>query len=824
MEQSSSIASVFSACGSWATLSPDASAFTRDGQMMIYDPVRDRLLIFGGFSGAAVGVTNEVWALSLGATPMLTQFATSGTPPPARGDGSVIYDPVRDRMVVFGGYGASFMNDVWALDLSSTPTWSQIVPAGTPPSERHYHSAVYDATRDRMVVFGGYDYTPNLNDVWVLTFSGTSTWSQMTPSGTPPEPRDSHSAVYDGPRDRMVVFGGSVPNTPDGEGNDAWALSLAGSGSWSKINPGGSSTPPTRYGHTAVVDAPRDRMIVFGGYSNLVPYTLNDVWSLSFTNPIRWTQLTPTGPMPAFAYYFASVYDPVRQRMLSLSADEFWALGGLSGTPSWSMLTPPGQIPRQRWGAAVVYDPPRQRMVMFGGYVYPENERANDLWAYSMSGAGGWTRIVPPGASPSARDQATAVYDPVGDRMILFGGEGNVDLPNDTWQLSLGGSPAWTRLSPTGTPPPGRYAHQAILDTPRNRIVVHGGGDNAITLADTWALSLAGGTSWSQLIPTGGPPPAQEFHTAVFDAPRDRMLTFGWDGNTTWALSLAGPPAWTIVSVSGTPPPGLLAHVAVYDAVRERMLLSMGEPDLNDTYALSLAGTPTWGAVGSVTPLPDGRSLAASLYDTANDRWVVFGGNDYSAVPDYRNDVVALSFPPAYPLSVSASPAAGGTVQQDPADECHPTGAMVTLTAVPAASYLFTGWSGDAGGTTNPLTVTMNAAKNIQAQFVLDVTGVEEPSAGPLPVAFALEEIRPNPGPGPVQVVYSLPRAACVRLGVYDLAGRQVASLVDGERGAGRHSVPWSGAVDGRRARSGIYLVRYESPAGMQVRRLVLLR
>lgn len=717
--QTSSIASVFSACGSWATLSPDASAFTRDEHMMIYDPVRDRLLIFGGFDGVAIALTNEVWTVPLTGPPVLTQLATSGTPPTARELGSAIYDPVRDRMVIFGGVvSAGLMNDVWELSLSGTPTWSQIVPTGTPPSERYEHSAIYDATRDRMVAFGGYDYTTgDLNDVWALTFSGTPTWTLMSPSGGPPEPRDSHSAVYDGPRDRMVVFGGYVPSTPDGEANDAWALSLAGSGSWSQINPGGGP-PPTRYGHTAIVDAPRNRMIVYGGFSSLEPYTLGDVWTLSFTNPIRWRQLNPTGPSPLPASYFSSVYDPVRQRMISFSADEFWTLGGLAGTPGWSMLIPPGQIPRQRWGAAVVYDSPRQRMLMFGGYVYPENIETNDLWEYSLSGGGSWARIVPSGAFPAARTQGTVIYDPVGNRLILFGGTGDLGQLADTWQLSLGGAPTWTQLAPTGTSPSPRYAHTTILDAPRNQMVVYGGYSGS-ALSDVWTLSLAGGTAWSQLSPTGEAAPAVGYHAAVFDASSNRMLAIGGNGgsSTVWALSLAGPPAWSTLTTAGTPPPWLRAHTAGYDAVRDRMLVGMGDPNLNATYALSLSGTPTWGALGSVTPLPEGRSLTASLYDTSSDRWVVFGGIDYSPGPGTRNDVVALSFPATYPLNVSVTPVVGGTVQQDPAGECQAAGALVTLTAVPAANYAFIGWSGDASGTTNPLTVTMDAAKNITANF-----------------------------------------------------------------------------------------------------------
>src|SRR5262249_11253136 len=46
-------------------------------------------------------------------------------------------------------------------------------------------------------------------------------------------------------------------------------------------------------------------------------------------------------------------------------------------------------------------------------------------------------------------------------------------------------------------------------------------------------------------------------------------------------------------------------------------------------------------------------------------------------------------------------------------------GSNVQLTANPGPSYVFTGWSGDASGNTNPLTVTMDSDKNITATFTL---------------------------------------------------------------------------------------------------------
>ena len=64
-------------------------------------------------------------------------------------------DPVRDRMVVFGGHGLVLFNEVWALSLAGAPAWTQLTPPGDTAERAESHSAIYDPVRDRMVVFGG---------------------------------------------------------------------------------------------------------------------------------------------------------------------------------------------------------------------------------------------------------------------------------------------------------------------------------------------------------------------------------------------------------------------------------------------------------------------------------------------------------------------------------------------------------------------------------------------------------------------------------------------------------------------------------------------
>jgi len=58
-----------------------------------------------------------------------------------------------------------------------------------------------------------------------------------------------------------------------------------------------------------------------------------------------------------------------------------------------------------------------------------------------------------------------------------------------------------------------------------------------------------------------------------------------------------------------------------------------------------------------------------------------------------------------------------GKVTANPRANRYNNGATVQLTATPDASQSFIGWSGDASGTNNPLTVTMNQSKVITASF-----------------------------------------------------------------------------------------------------------
>jgi hypothetical protein len=86
------------------------------------------------------------------------------------------------------------------------------------------------------------------------------------------------------------------------------------------------------------------------------------------------------------------------------------------------------------------------------------------------------------------------------------------------------------------------------------------------------------------------------------------------------------------------------------------------------------------------------------------------------------------------------------------------------------------------------------------------------PPAGPLPGRYLLDQNFPNPFNPSTVIGYHLPADARVTLRIYDLLGREIATLVDGLVSAGSHAVTWNGSSYG----SGVYFVRLSAsdPAG----------
>ncbi|WP_205513071.1 InlB B-repeat-containing protein [Longitalea arenae] len=153
-------------------------------------------------------------------------------------------------------------------------------------------------------------------------------------------------------------------------------------------------------------------------------------------------------------------------------------------------------------------------------------------------------------------------------------------------------------------------------------------------------------------------------------------------------------------------------------------------------YSLTTNVSPSGG--GSVSRSPDASSYAAGTVVTLTATpasgytftgWSggASGTNATTTVTMNANTTVTANFTNStgttYTLTTTVSPSAGGTITRSPDAASYAAGTVVTLTAIPASGYSFTGWSGGASGTNASTTVTMNANTSVTASFTTSTGG-----------------------------------------------------------------------------------------------------
>jgi len=358
-----------------------------------------------------------------------------------------------------------------------------------------------------------------------------------------------------------------------------------------------------------------------------------------------WSQLSPTGTLPLGRVDFAHGYNPSTDRFILFGGyppvttyqNDLWVLTNASGsgTPAWTELIPNGAAgsPEARADPAWAYDPGSNRLMIYGGLSF-NGPGLNDLWVLTNAdGTGGqpqWIQLIPTSPLP-ARFRTGAAYDPNTNRLIVFLGEtgDQAQLANDSNVYIITNAngtgsnpPAWTQLSPTGAPPPGRWINPIDLsyNPATNSLIIFGGAagkpNDRVTYNDTWVLTNAnglGGTpSWMKLSPSGQLPAPRMYSSGFYDSGTNRLVIFG--GTTdpgiitnlsdTWALTNANglaqsAPTWLQLSTSGNIPARRGQHSAFNQSLDE-MIIFGGQlnglgPGTNDSWDLSSAN----GIVGS---------------------------------------------------------------------------------------------------------------------------------------------------------------------------------------------------------------------------------
>ncbi len=115
------------------------------------------------------------------------------------------------------------------------------------------------------------------------------------------------------------------------------------------------------------------------------------------------------------------------------------------------------------------------------------------------------------------------------------------------------------------------------------------------------------------------------------------------------------------------------------------------------------------------------------------------------------------------------------------------------------------------------------AVDDLTLLAVWGTTGVDEGLEVTLPMA--LDQNVPNPFNPVTQISFTLAEAGPARLEIFDARGRKLRILAAGQMADGRHTLQWDGRDDaGRSAASGIYFYRLQTEAGVQSKRMLLIK
>jgi hypothetical protein len=108
-------------------------------------------------------------------------------------------------------------------------------------------------------------------------------------------------------------------------------------------------------------------------------------------------------------------------------------------------------------------------------------------------------------------------------------------------------------------------------------------------------------------------------------------------------------------------------------------------------------------------------------------------------------------------------------------------------------------------------------------QFILPYNGIRKLS-NELPKEFQLYQNYPNPFNPSTKIKFEIPKCAFTNLIVYDIVGREVATLVNEKLQPGTYEVEWSAISGGTNYPSGVYIYKFISGDYSVTKRMVLIK
>jgi hypothetical protein len=554
---------------------PGVSPGPRRGSSVAIDGPGRRLYLLGGQEvrvECCERVLGDLWELRLDPPLAWTRLTPAGPDLPGGGEGTMFYEAERQRLTVVGRIDTlalgTFSRRVQSIDLAGSRTWFESPHSDTSQASE-FGYACHVPERGELVFLRdrGFQEPQDSTYLRILDLAGGGGWSRrdLAP-GPAPDVASYLQLLFDPAAGRMVLVGGrgiqdqaqhaDLWSFPADEARPAWSLDY-------------SSMDEGRLDLTGPMALDEGRRRVHA-LSRFVP---GDVQTYRLDEPGGWELLRYNGPGGTAREGAVAVFDPGWSRLIcfggglaNVELGDLWecALGG--ATARWRRHLPTGETPLPRTRASAVLDPIRRRMVLFGGYA---GRPLDDVWQLDLRDSiPRWARVETRGIPPAGRWGQSAIYDPRRDAMVVFGGaSGEPGQPSplrDVHVLSFVDGDTWIPLDPAGNAPLGRYRHAALYDPVGDRVIVLWGRDASGGRFDTASLELGPPARWSSYVPAGMAPTVREGAGAFYDALVDRALVIGGISASGSSAGARLSDAWSIDwnREDRTPPPWIVGGPA----------------------------------------------------------------------------------------------------------------------------------------------------------------------------------------------------------------------------------------------------------------------
>ncbi|XP_072942576.1 muskelin [Epargyreus clarus] len=338
---------------------------------------------------------------------------------------------------------------------------------GARPGPRGGHQLVVDPNTGTLYMFGGWNGSEDLDDLW--SYSTTEEkWTLLCRHShevNGPSPRSCHKMVFDPVHERLFTLGRYLDNVqrlPCNMNSDLHVYSVS-ERAWALLcgDTAAAGGPRLVFDHQMCIDPDTQTVYVFGG--RVLPANTEE-------------QSASPQYSGLYAYYIA--------------------------TNTWQLLLPDNHdlpAPQPRVSHSMLFHPVQRRLYMFAGQ--RNKEQLVDAWWWdAASGRCGALCAGAARAPPPAGFTQRATLDPDRDEIYVLSGmskEKDKRVYNTLWVLSLR-LMTWTCVyrndSVAPHEPRPRFAHQLVYDPVRKVHYLFGGNPGTasvrLRLDDLWALRL----------------------------------------------------------------------------------------------------------------------------------------------------------------------------------------------------------------------------------------------------------------------------------------------------------------------------------------------